>query len=149
MSYVGEQHAITNQMVFSQYLKWNTALWVKQCNYKRKQFLKVKNYYVLIFERKQLNSFLKGEKLPIFCHKYFFNRKFDKFGHFRPKNLKGWSDKLETLHVETLGTILKKPRKQKNYPGSPSLWNWNLKYTNILQYFWQHGSVVKYLSCGF
>ena len=29
------------------------------------------------------------------------------------KNPKGWSHKLETLHVETLSTTLKKPRKQK------------------------------------
>ena len=37
------------------------------------------------------------------------------------KNLKGRSHKLETLHEETLGPIIKKSRKQKNYGGSPSL----------------------------
>ena len=43
------------------------------------------------------------------------------FWHLMTKNLKGWSHKLETLHEETLGNILKKSRKQKNYGGSPSL----------------------------
>ena len=37
------------------------------------------------------------------------------------KKMNGWSHKLETFHVETLGTILKKPKKQKNYGGSRSL----------------------------
>ena len=44
-----------------------------------------------------------------------------KFLAFNGKNPKGWSHKLETLRVETLGTILKKPRKQKKCDGSPSL----------------------------
>ena len=44
-----------------------------------------------------------------------------KFLAFNGKNPKGWSHKLETLCVETLGTIQKKPRKQKNYDDSPSL----------------------------
>ena len=37
------------------------------------------------------------------------------------KNLNGWSDKLETWHVETLDPVWKKVRKQQFYPGSRSL----------------------------
>ena len=31
---------------------------------------------MLIFERKQVNPFSNGEKLPIFCTKYFVREKF-------------------------------------------------------------------------
>ena len=37
------------------------------------------------------------------------------------KNLNGWSDKLETWHVETLDPVWKKVREQQFYPGSRSL----------------------------
>ena len=43
------------------------------------------------------------------------------FGIFWQKNLKGWSEKLEPWHVETLDPVLKKVRKQQFFPGSPSL----------------------------
>ena len=43
------------------------------------------------------------------------------FGFVCEKNLKGWSDRLETWHAETLDPVLKKARKQQFYPGSPSL----------------------------
>ena len=89
------------------------------------KFAKVKHYFLLIFERKELNSFLTDQKLPKFYNKYFsnifFNKKMQKNWHLMTKNLKGWSHKLETLHEETLGNILKKSRKQKNYGGSRSL----------------------------
>ena len=32
--------------------------------------------------------------------------------------MKGWSDKLETWHAETLDPVLKKARKQQFHPGS-------------------------------
>ena len=94
---------------------------------------------MLIFEQKELNSFLKDQKLPKFYNtyffKYFFNEKVWKFWHLMANKLKGWSHKLETLHVKSLGAILKKLRKQKNCGGSPSLCNWHLKFTNIFQIF--------------
>ena len=88
------------------------------------KFAKVKLYFLLIFERKELNSFLTDQKLPKFYNKnfsnIFFNKKMYKFWHLMTKNLKGWSHKLETLHKETLGTVIKKSREKK-YGGSPSL----------------------------
>ena len=40
---------------------------------------------------------------------------------FLGNKLKGWSHKLETLHEDNVGPILKKARKQQIYGGSPSL----------------------------
>ena len=51
------------------------------------------------------------------------------------KNLKGWSEKLETWHVETLDPVLKKVRKQQFFPGSPSLWILHLKYLFFSNFF--------------
>ena len=48
------------------------------------------------------------------------------------KNLNGWSEKLETWHVETWDPVWKKARKQQFSPGSRSLWIWHLK---IYKYF--------------
>ena len=110
------------------------------------KYAKVKYYYLLIFEQKELNFFLKDQKLPTFYNKYFFNEKMWKFWHLMAKKLKGWSHKLETLHVKSLGAILKKLRKQKNCGGSPSLCNLHFRYTNIFQIYhnliqwrWEYG----------
>ena len=54
---------------------------------------------------------------------------------FLGNKLKGWSHKLETLHEDNVGPILKKARKQQIYGGSPSLWISRLKNTNISQIF--------------
>ena len=43
------------------------------------------------------------------------------FGIVGQKKWKGWSHNLETFHEENLGVVKKKPRKRKNYGGSPSL----------------------------
>ena len=40
---------------------------------------------------------------------------------FWQKNLKGWSEELETWHAETLDPVLKKASKQQFPLGSPSL----------------------------
>ena len=91
-----------------------------------------------IFEQKLVISFWKGKKLPIFCHKYFFKWKmWKKNWHFRPKNWKGWSHNLETFHEENLGVVEKKPRKRKNYGGSPSLWILIFKIYKYLPIFFQ------------
>ena len=58
---------------------------------------------------------------PNFEANIFSRTNCDKFWHFLAKNLKGWSEKLETWHVETLDPVLKKARKQQFPPGSPSL----------------------------
>ena len=89
------------------------------------KFAKVEHCFLLIFERKELNSFLTDQKLQKIYNKFFQKKKnynkMRKFWDLMTKNLKGWSHKLETLHEETLGNILKKSRKQKNYGSSPSL----------------------------
>ena len=54
---------------------------------------------------------------------------------FLGNKLKGWSHKLETLHEDKVGPILKKARKQQIYGGSASLWISRLKITNISQIF--------------
>ena len=54
---------------------------------------------------------------------------------FLGNKLKGWSHKLETLHKDNIGPILKKARKQQIYGGSPSLCISRLKITNIFQIF--------------
>jgi hypothetical protein len=46
-----------------------------------------------------------------FVNNILSNIFFEIFGHFWAKNLKGWSHKLETLHKENLGPVLKKSRK--------------------------------------
>ena len=58
---------------------------------------------------------------PNFEANIFSRTNCDKFWHFFAKILKGWSEKLETWHVETLDPVLKKARKQQFPPGSPSL----------------------------
>ena len=114
---------------------------------------KSKTLFLAHFWTKRPKFFFKRSKtakiLQEIFFKYFSYEKMWKFWHLMSQNPKGWSHKLETLHVETLGTILKKPRKQKNYDDSPSLWNLHLKYTNICQKISEHGSMVKYLSWGF
>ena len=48
------------------------------------------------------------------------------------EKLKGWSHKLETLHVETLGAILKKNKKTKKMWRQPFI----VKFTfEIYKYF--------------
>ena len=66
---------------------------------------------MLIYERKQVNPFSNGEKLPIFCTKYFVKEKIRKIWVSLGKKLNGWSHKLETLHEDNLGPVLKKTRK--------------------------------------
>ena len=69
------------------------------------KFLKVKHHYELIFERKQLNFFLGMKNCPNFEANIFSRTNCDKFWHFLAKNLKGWSEELETWHVETLDPV--------------------------------------------
>ena len=90
---------------------------------------------MLIFYPKQVNPFSDSEKLPKVCKKYFVKEKMWKIWASLGKKLKGWSHKLETLHEDNLGPILKKPRKQQIYGGSPSWWISRLKNTNISQIF--------------
>ena len=56
-----------------------------------------------------------------FATNIFSNKFVEHFWHFLPKNWKGWSHNLETFHEDNLDVVQKKPRKQKNYGGSPSL----------------------------
>ena len=100
---------------------------------------KVKPYCAPIFDPIMFKPFLDDAKLPKSCAKCFCLSKKSNIGCIfwicLWKNLKGWSDRLETWHAETLDPVLKKARKQQFYPGSPSLWIWHLKYTNIFQIF--------------
>ena len=102
------------------------------------KFAKVRKSKPLLlahFWTKRAQFFFKRSKTGKILQQIFFKcfsiEKNWNFWHWMAKNLNGWSHKLETLHVETLGTNLKKPWKQKNYGGSRSLWNLHLKYTNI------------------
>ena len=55
-----------------------------------------------------MNPFSNGEKLPSFYEKYFIKEKnVNNLGIFGQK-LNGWSHKLETLHEDNLGPVLKK-----------------------------------------
>ena len=88
----------------------------------------------------------------ILCHMFFLVKKVKYWVYFLDlsvKNPKGWSDRLETWHAETLDPVLKKARKQQFYPGSPSLWIWHLKCTNISQIFSLPGSGQKLLDSFF
>ena len=53
------------------------ALCVKQCKLRKAKDLKVKIYYMLIFNQKQVNPFSNGEKLlklcPFFCQRKMWN----------------------------------------------------------------------------
>ena len=72
-------------------------------------------------------------KLDNLATNMFLRKKCDKFWNFLPKDLKGWSEKLETWHVEVLDPVLKKVRRQQFSPGSPSVWICHSKYTNIFK----------------
>ena len=99
---------------------------------------KSKTLLVAHFWTKRAQIFSKRSRTAKIYNKYFlyiFWWKNGKILAYNSKNLKGWSHKLETLHAETLGIILKKPWKLKNCGGSPSLWNLHLKYTNIFHFF--------------
>ena len=97
---------------------------------------KVKPYCAPIFDPIMFKPFLDDAKLPKFCAKCFSLSKKSSIGCIfwicLWKNLKGWSDRLETWHAETLDPVLKKARKQQFYPGSPSLRIWHLKHTGCL-----------------
>ena len=114
---------------------WSIALSVKQWKLRKTKVLKIKIYCMLIFHQKQVNPFSSSEKLPKFCKKYFVKEQMWKIWAFLGKKLNGWFHKLETLHEDNLGCILKKPRKQQIYGGSRSLWISRLKSTNIFQIF--------------
>ena len=72
---------------------------------------KVKHYYALILHRKSFKPFLNVAKLPKVLYKYFFKQICWKFLHLFANNMKGWSHKLEILHVKQPGHALKKTRK--------------------------------------
>ena len=114
---------------------------------------KVKSYCAPIFDPIMFKPFLDDAKLPRFCGKWFSLSKRSNIGCIfwtcLWKNLKGWSDRLETWHAETLDPLLKKARKQQFYPGSLSLWIWHLKCTNISQIFSLPGSGQKLLDSFF
>ena len=73
----------------------------------KKKCLKVNIYFVISFIQKQVVPFWKGEKLPIFCYKYFFTWKMWFFWRFWPKNWNGWSHNIETCHKEKSGVLEK------------------------------------------
>ena len=66
------------------------------------QNVQVKNYFVLSFKQKQVILFWKGEKVPIFCLKYFWIKRVIFFGQ---KNRNGWSHHVETFQEEKSGVI--------------------------------------------
>ena len=54
------------------------------------------------------------------------------FWRLMTKNLKGWSHKLETLHVETLGTILKNLENKTINWRQPFIVNFTLEIYNFV-----------------
>ena len=103
---------------------------------KKKKMFKSKHLFFAPFSSKTCDFFCIDGKIPKLCHKYFFKWIFYFFGWFWPKNWNGWSDNLQTFHKEKSGVVEKKPRKQKFYPGSSSLWKLIFKKkTNIFHYF--------------
>ena len=82
------------------------------------------------------NLFWMIKNYPNFVPNVFLCQNFQILGVFfwicLWKNLNGWSEKLETWHVETWDPVWKKARKWQFSPGSRSLWIWHLK---IYKYF--------------
>ena len=74
---------------------------------------KVKHYYALILHRKSFKLFLYVAKLPKVLYKYFFKQICGKLLHLFANNMKGWSHKLEILHVRQPGHALKKLENNK------------------------------------
>ena len=89
---------------------------------------KVKHYYALILHRKSFKPFLNVPKLPKVLYKYFFKEICWKFLHLFANNMKGWSHKLEILHVKQPGQAIKKLENNK-FVGAALL------CANILQIF--------------
>ena len=81
---------------------------------------KSKNLLHANFLSKTGESFFKWWKTTKSLQEIFFQRNILKIWASLGKKLKGWSHKLKTLHEDNLGPILKKPRKQQIYGGSPS-----------------------------
>ena len=106
-------HTWTSTLMLSILISHTNALCGYQWKLRRQKFKKVKIYFMHIFEQKLVISFLKGKKLPIFCHKYFFKWKMWKNWHFRPKKWKGWSHNLETFPEENLNIVEKKQENKK------------------------------------
>ena len=75
-SYLFIYQHISSYLNMSQHISsYLIALCVKQWKLRKSKFQKVKIYFMLIFERKQVNIFSNGEKLPKFCKKYFVKEK--------------------------------------------------------------------------
>ena len=58
-------------------------------NYGDQKFQKIKIYFMLILERKKVNPFSNGEKLPKLCKQYLVNEKRWQFWAFLGKKLEG------------------------------------------------------------
>ena len=114
------------------------ALWRKQgireikvC----KKCPKVNPYCDAIFDPILFKPFLDGAKWPKFCAKYFSLSQKSNIGSISFiclwHTMKGWSDNFEIRTMYTSCHVEKKPKKHKNYLGSPSLSILHLKYKNI------------------
>ena len=114
---------------------------------------KVELYCVPIFDLILFKPFLDDAQLPKFCAKCFSLSKKSNIGCIfwicLWKNLKGWSDRLETWHAETLDPVLKKARKQQFSPGSRSSWIWHLKYIQIFHKYFHNLDQQRYLDSVF
>ena len=58
-----------------------------------------------------------------------------KMWHLSRKNLLRVTEKLKILHTTNLTRAQKKPQTNFFSPGPSTWWKWDLKYTNILCYF--------------
>ena len=129
----------------------NALQWVAQCTLHNgasneikeikvcKKWPKVKPYCAPICDPIMFKTFLDDAKLPKFSAKCFSLSKQSNIGCIFLtclwKVTKGWSDNYEIYTIYSSCHVQKKTRKQKNCPGSPSLWILNLKNTNIFQIF--------------
>ena len=115
-------------------------------NLEEEKCLKVNICFLFSFKPNQVIPFWKGEKVPIFYHRYFWCEKCDFFWSFWLKNRKSSSHNIETFHKEKSGVFWKKPRKQNFMAAALHRELWYLKkqifspifqaiISNILKYF--------------
>ena len=94
------------------------------------QNVQVKNYFVLSFKQKQVILFWKGEKVPIFCLKYFWIKRVI-FWRF---DLNGWSHHVETFQEQKSG-VIKRNLDNKIFVAAAVYCELLYQIANIFHYF--------------
>ena len=106
---------------------------VKQWKLRKAKFQKVNIYFMLIFKQKSWILFQIVKNYQNLAKNILYKKKCEKFG----QKENGWSHKLETLHEDNLGPVLKNIARGTKDPeyqvhNLNHFSDWNLKFEIIL-----------------